>query len=201
MRLKYIFCFLFFCAFMKVLTAQDKKDVKKNKIKSVTEFVVLNENGKDVTFKGYYKAFDKNGKSIEETEFNRDGSIQKKDLTKYDKYNNKIEETNFKKQKTAEEKMANTKEKNNVRTTYKYNANNDKTEESTYDAVTGKLISKETSSYNNKGEKSIEEIRDGDDKLVKKIIYAYEKGLKSEKKIFNADNVLLETKKYIYEFY
>jgi hypothetical protein len=207
MNLKPALYLFFICAFSAFSSAQNKnkKDIKKNKIKSIAEFASIIENGKETTFKVSYTAFDKNGKSIEETEFNKDGSIQKKGSTKYDSNDNKIEETNFRqKEAKATETGTNapTKANLNTRITCKYNANNDKTEENIFDAGSGKLISKQVYTYNGKGEKSMETTFDETTKLIKKALYTYNnKSLKTEKKIYNGENVLQETKKYVYEFY
>ncbi|MGZ4034897.1 MAG: hypothetical protein ACXVPU_01555 [Bacteroidia bacterium] len=196
---------IFFLSITAFSFAQNKKEIKKNKIKSITEYTSVTENGKEVVYKDYYYMYDKDGKSVEETEFAKNGSIQKKQSTKYDKNDNKVEETNFhnRELKNSEEKSITEPKQNiNTRTTNKYNANNDKTEEDTFDVSTGKLLNKQMISYNAKGEKILEEFYDGDDKLIKKTTFVYDnKGLKTEKKIFNAENVLQTTKKYVYEFY
>ena len=188
----------FFFAFTMLITtnlciAQGKKDIKKNKIKSITELITVTDNNKTNSYKEQYTAFNKNGEIIEEIEFNKDGSIKKKATVKYDSNDNKTEETFF--------IPADLKQKKNCKIIYKYNANNDKMEENEFDSNTGKLIRKQVCSYNGKGERVTEETYDANNKLVKKNIYSYDsRGLKIEKKTFNKNNILESTKKYIYEF-
>src|SRR4051812_7667772 len=160
-----LFCLFFLLIFSFLSFGQSKKEIKKNKIKSITELTSVIENGKEITFKDYYYVFDKEGRGIEETDFNKNGSVQKKQSSKYDNNDNKIEETYFhdKELKTNEERaIAESAQNKNIRTVNKYNANNDKTEESTFDVSTGKLINKERFSYNAKGEKILEETYNGD---------------------------------------
>lgn len=199
MNSKFFYAFIFLCASGIVSYGQNKKDIKKYKIKSITETVSITENNKTITYKEYYTLFDKNGKIIEETEFNADGSIKKKETTKYDNNDNKTEETCFH-EKEHLKNNAPLKESENTKTIYKYNSNNDKTEENEYDVGNGKLIRKQVNSYNNKGEKTQEETFDATNKSIKKIMYSYDKGLKTEKKVYNKDNSLEETKKYTYTF-
>jgi hypothetical protein len=204
MRLKLVYLF-----YLSVLTlfsvAQSKKEIKNNKIKSVTELETVTENGKEITYKIYYCMFDKSGRIIEETDFNKNGNIQKRILTRYDNNNNKIEETYFydKGSKPVDDKIkAESKQNLNTRTAYKYNANNDKTEETMFEIPSGKLITKQNISYNGKGEKVMEDTFNGEGKLIKKTTYTYDnKGLKVEKKIFNDANTLQTKKKYVYELY
>lgn len=55
--------------------------------------------------------------------------------------------------------------------------------------------------YNRNGDKSAEVTMDASGKVLKKSIYTYDtKGLKSERKTFNGENVLESTKKYEYTF-
>jgi len=202
MKLKLIFAFFLFSILLSSASAQSKKDIKKNKIKTITEFVSSTENGKEINRKVSYTVLNKNGKIIEETQYNIDGSIKKRETTKYDNSNNKIEETSFiqkgnKIKKPEPENKANI----NIKKSYKYNANNDKTEEDDTDILTGKLIEKQIISYTRRGEKEMEENYDSENKLVKKTTYAYNnKGLKVEKKTYKGIDLLEETKRYVYEY-
>ncbi len=177
--------------------AQGKKDVKKYKIKSITEFVSSVENGKEANYKAYYIAFNKDGEVLEETEFSSNGAVKKKSTTKFDVNENKTEETFYQKKKADPSDIT-----IHLKTVYKYNAHNDKTEAEEIDLNNGKTLKKHVYKYNNQGERNIEETYDTDNKLIKKELFTYDgKGLKTEKKAFNANNVLEMTKKYVYEFY
>lgn len=178
---------------------QSRKDVKKYGIKTCTEWTTKTENGKEVTYKDSYKAFDKNGYTIEETEFTRDGKVKKKETARYDKDGNVLEETSYelKEAKPGEAKDATSVGK---KVSYKYNVNSDKTEESEFDG-SGKLVKKIAYSYNTNGDRTGEVIYDASGKLLRKVFYTYDKrGLKVEKKTYNGDNTLESTKKYVYEF-
>lgn len=203
MKLKIIFAFILIGSCVNQANAQGKKDIKKTKMKSMTEFVTITENGKEMTYKAYYVAFNKNADVIEETEYNNNGSIKKGETTKYDVNNNKIEETYFQlKEKKIAKNNSEPIENINTKTVYKYNAHNDKTEEDELDITNAKLLKKHLYSYNNKGEKNLKETYDAEKKLIKKETFVYNnKGLKVEKRTFNGNNELEITKKYVYEFY
>lgn len=199
MKVKFIYTLYLLCIFSCSSFAQGKKDVKKHKIRSITEIVSTTENGKDVTYKAYYIAFNKDGEVVEETEYYSNGTIKKKETFKFDVNDNKIEETFY--QKKNPKADSDSPALINLKTVYKYNAHNDKTEEDEIDASTGKIIKMHLFQYNSKGERNIEETYDGDKKLLKKAVFTYDnKGLKTEKKVYNASNVLEMTKKYVYEF-
>lgn len=203
MKLKIIITFTLINSFLNYSLAQGKKDVKKNKMKSMTEFVTITENGKEITHKAYYVAFNKNADVIEETEYNNNGSKKKGETTKYDVNNNKTEETYFQQKERKNEKNNSEPIENiNTKTVYKYNVHNDKIEEDELDVTNAKLLKKHVYSYNNKGEKDLEETYNAEKKMVKKETFIYNnKGLKVEKKTFNGNNELETTKKYVYEFY
>jgi len=192
MNIKLFFAFILFCV-TSLSIAQSKKEIKKYKIKSITETISIMEKGKSIVYKDHYILFDKNGEIVEEIEYNRDGSVKKKQLVKYDNNDNKIEETSFH-QGTKNPGDG----KTNLKIIYKYNANNDKTEEHEYDS--GKLVKRKIYSYNNKGERTLEEVYSAEGKLLRKAAFSYEKGFKKEKKIFNGQNALEMTKTYAYEF-
>ncbi len=201
--LKFITAFILVNSFLNYSLAQGKKDIKKNKIKSITEFVTVTENGKEISYKAYYVVFNKNSEIIEETEYTSNGSIKKGETTKYDVNNNKIEETYFE-QKERKNPKNNSEpiEKINIKTVYKYNVHNDKIEEEELDIVNAKLNKKHLFSYNKKGEKDSEETYNAEKKIIKKETFIYNnRGLKAEKRTFNGNNELEILKKYVYEFY
>ena len=203
MKLKIIFALIFTGYCINQANAQGKKDIKKTKMKAMAEFVTIPENEKEITYKTYYVAFNKNADIIEEVEYYSNGSIKKKVTTKYDSNGNKIEGTCFQ-QKERKNTKSNSEpiENINIKTIYKYNLHNDKIEEDEVDLTTTKLIKKHIFTYNNKGEKNSEETYNSENKMIKKETYTYNnKGLKVEKKTSNENNILENTKKYVYEFY
>lgn len=196
MKNKIIIGGLLFLCFISIVQAQSSKKVKNFRIKSTTEWVTLN-NGEDKSEarKDTYTAFDKDGNTIEKIEYNKDGSIKKRETAKYDAKGNILEESSFESKSDKENKDSNTK-----KVIYKYNAANDKTEESVFDGD-GKLVRRTVFTYNRNGDKSAEVTMDASGKVLKKSIYTYDtKGLKSERKTFNGENVLESTKKYEYTF-
>lgn len=85
-------------------------------------------------------------------------------------------------------------------TRYKYNAEGDVTEEAEYN---GKiiLVEKRSMKYNVLSQKKEELITDKAGKQIKKFVYTYDsKGLRSEKKTFDANNTLVITKKIVYGY-
>lgn len=203
MKLKFIFGFILFYFYLNFSQAQGKKNIKNNKMKSITEFVTITENGKESTYKAYYAVFNKNAEVIEEIEYNNNGSIKKKETTRYDPNDNKVEETCFyQKEKKTSKTNSEQSDNSNLKIVYKYNAHNDRTEEEELDLNNPNLAKKHLFFYNKKGEKDLEETYNAEKKLIKKEIYIYNsKGLKVEKKTFNGNNILETTKKYVYEFY
>lgn len=199
MKAKSTYILLFACLLSLGAIAQGKKEVKKNKIKSVTEIVSTTEKGKEINYTAYYIAFNNDGEVTEETEYYSNGTIKKKKTIKYDANENKVEETFY--QKKNPKPDSETEALVNLKTVYKYNVHNDKVEEDELDANTGKVIKMHLFQYNGKGERNIEETYDANKKLIKKAVFTYDnKGLKTEKKVYNANNVLEITKKYVYEF-
>jgi hypothetical protein len=196
MDFKFLFGYIFFYMPGAVLFAQSKKDISKNKIRSVTENVVLYGKGKETSYKESYTLFNKAGKVLEEVNYNLDGSIHKRDAFKYDNDKNKIEEVVYKEAEDERKKPA-----ENKKTISKYNKNGDKIEETEYDG-TGKMLGKTIYAYNNFGEKVSELHYDGGGIVNKKVKYTYDnKSLKTTRESFLSDNTLESIKKYAYEFY
>jgi hypothetical protein len=197
MNSKIIFSLLFVCMIWSSVFAQSKKKILKYKLKSITEYVTLHENGKELTYKESYILYNSDGKVLEETNTNRDGSIRKKETFKYDAGNNKTEATIYHKKEALTDKV----EIENKRITFKYNANEEKTEEVEYDS-NNKVTKKSIYTYNLQGEKSCEMCYDGEGKLKNKINYTYNsKSLKTKRETYHADNTLESVKIYSYEFY
>lgn len=167
------------------MVAQKKKEIKKNKIKSVTIYS-SDPTGKE--FKESFMRYDGSGNVLEEAEFKSDGSVVKKELNKYNKASEKTEHIIY----------AGAAVKKKVVTIY--NAENVKIGEEEYDPA-GKLLKKEVFSFNSLGDKVSEIKIDGNGKLLEKAIYVYNsKGLKSEKKVYDGNGKLLYTKRYSYEY-
>ncbi len=107
----------------------------------------------------------------------------------YDANGNILEEVNYDK----EGNLKGTKK-------YKYNKDGDAIEETEYDE---KNVIKEIkmTKYNSSGEKSEEQYLDKDRKQFKKYVYSFDmKGFKLERKHYDANNVLISTKKYVYAY-
>ena len=169
---------------------QTKKEVKKNKIKSTTDWEIVYENGKANTYKSSYEEFDRNGHTTLKMEYGPAGEVLTKVTAKYDSYQNKIEETEFDASK-----------KKNIRRTSKYNAFKDKTEELEYNS-SGLLIKKTVFTYNTDGDKVTETIMDASGTVLKKITFTYNsRKLKSGKLTISNSNVPESGKKWEYEYY
>lgn len=177
------------------LSAQSKKDIKALKIKNCTETTVLYDGGKETAnYKSGFRAFDKEGNTIEDTEFNQNGSVKRKELNKYSG-KNKTEEV-IENHGAADEDGPKVYKKS----TFKYNGDGDKTEETEYDAK-GSVIRKTTFAYNKNKDKQFEMVYDGAGKLIKKTVYGYDaKGLKISKSIYGPNDVLQKMVKYSYGY-
>src|SRR5438067_1668002 len=89
---------LFFSLFFGSAFSQNKKEkkgVKSHRIKTVTEMVTETENGKEVTRKDSYSAYDKDAHVLENENYRKDGTLKHKETAKYDSKGNKLEETLF----------------------------------------------------------------------------------------------------------
>ncbi|MCX6249967.1 MAG: hypothetical protein NTX61_04360 [Bacteroidetes bacterium] len=171
-------------------SGQSKKERKKDKIKSTTEFETTFINGVSTTYKSSFEEYEKSGKVLTKIEFSPEGSILTKETAKYDQSGNKTEETQYDAAK-----------KKNVKKTYKYNAFKDKTEEVEY-GLSGTVVKKIVFSYNADGIKTTEVVTDAAGNVIKKMVYTYNpKKLKTNKQTFNNTNALEEEKKWEYEYY
>jgi len=171
--------------------AQKKKEIKENKIKSITTWQANKKDAKAEGYKLEYTLYDRSGRWLEKIDYNKDGSIDKKETVKYDAYDNKIEETKF---------VAKQSGSVNKKVTYKYNANGDCTEEVEYKA--GVVTKKSVYTNNANGKKTVEMVYDGAGNLLKKHVYTYNsKGMKETRQTFNKDGVLESGRQYIYEYY
>lgn len=190
------FITLLLCSAVISLSGQSRKLIKELKIKNCTENTTVYEGGKETaTYKSGFRTFDKEGNTTEDTEYNQDGSVKRKETAKYsgkDKIEEVVDERGNKEIETAG--------KNYKKTTYKYNADGDKTEEVEYDAA-GAVIKKTTYVYNKNKDKQFEVVYDGSGRQTKKIAYGYDsKNLKISKSIYGPGDVLLKMVKYTYGY-
>jgi YD repeat-containing protein len=169
---------------------QSKKERKKYKIKSTTEWETTLTDGKSATYKCLYEEFDRDGRSVLKTEFAPDGKVIFKSTIKYDSYGNKTAETEFDAGKNK-----------NLMWTYRYNALKDKTEETEYNAA-GEIRKKTVFTYDADGNRISETETDPAGNLLKKVVFTYNsKNLKTEKKTTPASIQKEKTKKWDYVYH
>jgi hypothetical protein len=85
-------------------------------------------------------------------------------------------------------------------TRYKYNADEDIIEETEYDEK-NILLEKRVMKYNALAQKIEERVTGKDGRQIKRFTYTYDaKGLRNEKKTYDAANVLVITKKIVYGY-
>jgi uncharacterized protein YkuJ len=142
--------------------AQSKKDIRKNNIKGITEIITEYDGGKEVTHNDVSRKFDKEGEVIQEINYDKNGVLKEKTLTKNNKDGDKIEETIF---------DANGKQ--SKRFAYKYDGFGQKIEEIEYDAK-NILFTKSVYSNNAKGLKTERKTYDAKGKLIQVKKYIYE---------------------------
>ncbi len=184
-----------FCLLVISLSAQSKKQIKELKIKNCTENTVVYDGGKETaTYKSGFRTFDKEGNTTEDTEYNQDGSVKRREINKYSG-KNKTEEI-VENHSTGDDDGP----KVYKRTTFKYDADGDKTEEVEYNSK-GAIEKKTTFAYNKNKDKQFEMVYDGSGKLVKKTVYGYDpKGLKITRSVYGPDGVLIKMVKYTYGY-
>lgn len=177
--------------FISPANSQSKKEIKKLKIKTITETTTVFDNGRTITYKSEFISYFKNAKLTEKTEYNRDGSIIRKETAAYDSQGYKIEESIYESADAP---------KKNIRIISKYDAEGNKIEDMEYDGA-GKLIRKQQFSYSNLNNKKQELTFDASGKLKRKVTYAYDSdGLRTERKEYNEKNELVSERKYQYTF-
>lgn len=186
---------LLFCFAAVSISAQSKKLLKELKVKNCTENTTIYENGKETTYKSAYRVFDKDGNTTEDTEYNQDGSVKRKETAKYSG-KNKTEEVIDERG----DKETSTAGKTYKKTTWKYDNDGDEIEQVEYDEK-GNVTKKTTYAYNKNKDKLYEVIYDGKGALIKKIAYGYDtKGLKISKTTYGPGDVVLKVVKYTYGY-
>lgn len=139
------------------LIAQKKKEIKKNKIKSMS--IYSTEGGKE--FREMFIRYDANGNILEEGEYKNDGSVVRKEVNKYDKNNEQVEHIIY--------NGPNIKKK----VTSSYNAFGDKVTEIDYDDK-GNVIRKSVFTYDKRGLKQEKKVYDSKGNLISTKRYNYE---------------------------
>lgn len=168
---------------------QSKKERKKYKIKSTTEWETSTIGGKSSTYKVASEEFDRAGHTTMKAEYSPDGTATFRTTAVFDSFGNKTEET--------ETDLA---KKKNTRWTYRYNAMKDKTEEVEYE---GSVIRKKTIyTYDADGNKISESEMDAAGNLLKKSVYTYNsKNLKTGKTNVAESKQKEKTKKWEYVYF
>jgi hypothetical protein len=169
---------------------QSKKERKKNKIKSTTEWETTTLDGKAPSCKTSYEEFDKAGRTVVRIDYAPDGSVSAKTTATFDSYGNKTAETEFDAGK-----------KKDLKWTYRYNALKDKTEETEYNAA-GEMLNKTVYTYDANGNKLSETETDAAGNLIKKSVYTYNsKNLKTGKTTAPGSKKKDKSKKWEYVYY
>ncbi len=170
------------------VSAQGKKTVKKFNLKGSTVTTTTYSDGKEMTFVESNLKFDKDGNVIEEIEFNNDGTFKKKETRIYNKNGEVTQECHYDKNDLLLTKLVIT-----------YNSNNDKLSEHKTDG-SGKVLSWTKYGYDTMGEKIFELELDDKGKTITKSMFTYDNnGLRKEKKVYDANEVLISVKKYSYK--
>ena len=74
---------------------QSNKEIKLNKIKSITTFQNDKDESPSSAYKDAYEAYDKNGNTTLKIRYKKDGSVEKKETARFDKNQNKVEEFEY----------------------------------------------------------------------------------------------------------
>jgi hypothetical protein len=168
---------------------QSAKEIKQNKIKSVTSWQTEEDNGKIVNYKETYEVYDKSGNATLKIRYKKDGSVDTKESYKFDKFQNKTEEILYEGEKMVSSKV------------FVYDKFQNRTEEREM-SPSGGLIKKTTITYTPFGEKSTETTTDSKGNILKKTEYKYNaKNLKIQKTTSNKAKQEESSKKWVYEFY
>lgn len=143
--------------------SQSKKLLKEHKINSETVYVTKVVDGKEVELKDSKTVYDKNGKVIEEEEYNKQGELKKTTKSKYNSDKDKIEETIY----DGKGVMIS-------RTTFIYNSSGEKVGEIEYDGKNN-IVKQSITVFDSKGFKVEKKTYDGNKKLISTKKYVYTK--------------------------
>lgn len=169
---------------------QSKKERKKNKIRSTTEWETSVTDGKTNTYKCNYEEFDKAGRPVLKIDYAPDGTVLVKKTAVFDSYGNMTAETEFDAEK-----------KKNLMWTYRYNALKDKTEETEYNSA-AQILRKTVYTYDANGNRLTETETDAAGTLLKKTVYTYNpKNLKTGKTNTAGSKKKDKSKKWEYVYY
>lgn len=163
MNFEKLWVIVLLCLTITTVSAQSKKDIRENKIVSETSNITTIDNGKEVTYKDSYVVYDKNGNVAEETEYNKDGTIKRKETNKYNTNKDKTEEVVF-----------DGKDKTTHKTTFFYNSGGQKIGEIEYDGA-GKILKQSMITYNANGFKTEKKTYDANKKLISTKKFTYSK--------------------------
>src|SRR3972149_9565259 len=86
--------------------AQSSKKIKKNEVKSKTEWQYSYDTGKEIKYKSEYVKYDKNGDVLEEIIYKPDGAIEKRETNKYNSTGDLIENTKYNPDGSIKRKVA-----------------------------------------------------------------------------------------------
>jgi len=165
------------------------------KLKSVTEWVTEEDNGKNITYKDEYEEFDRHGNRLSYINYKKDGTISEKENIAYDKFGNRVEVIRY------EMKKSQPAGDSYDRKTYKYNSFKQKTEECDYNRA-GEIKTRTRYSYNNQGKKFQEEVFDGKGKLKKKVVITFDARQHPVQKVTtNEKGETTKLQKYTYEYF
>jgi YD repeat-containing protein len=119
------------------LFSQGKKDIRNNKIESRTIKKTVFKDSGNVTYVDSFKKYDKNGKTILEINYNKEGLVTGKNSYTYDSFGNLTEEKEYDK-----------KSKETIIIEYLYDSNGNCIEEITKDSG-GNVVERVEYSYDN----------------------------------------------------
>lgn len=169
-------------------SGQSAKDIKANKIKSVTTWQKDQGDKPSEAHKDSYEVFDKYGKTTLKVIYEKDGSVKIKKTCRYDNNQNKIEDFDYAENGEVV-----------LHKIYGYNAFQKKTEEKEYSS-SGELVHKTSIAYNLAGDRTSETVNESKSYTVKKVEYKHNsRGLKTEKTTTGKTNQLEGVKKWTYE--
>ena len=174
--------------------AQSKKQIREYNIRSVTETVMLFENGvQKETYKSLLMSWDKKGNLVEEAAWNRDGSVKYREIRLFDGEVETEETLEYPAGKRPSEKPL-------FRKTVSKYADGNRTEQQIFDKE-GKLDETTTFTYNGMGDKTGEIVTDAAGQKTGYNTYEYDKkGLRVLKEEFKGDGTVKKKTTYVYTF-